>query len=67
MMPMIKENTDQLLTFKEVKERLRISERTLRRLTAEGKIEFVRINGSIKFRSEGIKEYIEKHIIDADS
>jgi len=51
----------ELLTFNEVKQQLRISERTLRRLTAESKIAFVKVGGSIKFKPSDVQKYIKEN------
>ena len=49
---------EQLMKPLEVCQILRVSRRTLRRLTAAGTLPFVRIGGSVRFRPSSINEIL---------
>jgi len=55
----------QLLTPKQVCERLAVSRRTLQRLTDERLISFVRVGGQVRFRESVVELYVTKEEIPA--
>ncbi len=50
---------DVMLTVSEAAERLNVSERTVRRLIAEGKIRIYRIRRSIRIREADLLDYLK--------
>lgn len=52
---------EELLRARQVMALLQISLRTLRRLTSEGKVEFIRVGRSIRFSPSAVERYIEEN------
>ena len=59
--------TDELIlsmTYKDVAQRLRLSERTVRRLVAAGELKVVRIGGAPRVRVADLLEYVESRDVE---
>lgn len=50
---------DELMTSREVAERLRMTERFVRRLVAERRIAYVKVGRSVRFEASAVAAYIE--------
>jgi excisionase family DNA binding protein len=50
----------QLLTVSEVAQRLRLSERQIRRMIADGRIPVVRLGRAVRIREETLRALIER-------
>lgn len=59
MTTMTAETTDQLLTVRQVAERLGVSERTVWTLRSEGALPSVRMRGSTRWRASDVQDYID--------
>ncbi|MDZ7793593.1 MAG: helix-turn-helix domain-containing protein [Spirochaetia bacterium] len=55
------EDNEALLTYKEIASYLRISPVTLRRYVSEGRIPYLKIGRSVRFRKEHVDTWLEKN------
>lgn len=53
-------DTGDLITIKEVAEYLKIAEKTIYRMAAEGKIPAYKVGGSWRFRRKEVEQWFEK-------
>jgi excisionase family DNA binding protein len=60
-MTMVEERT--MLDIEEVRDRLDLSDSTVRRLVREGKLRAYRIGRRLKFKPEDIDAYVERQVI----
>jgi excisionase family DNA binding protein len=57
--------TPQLLTKREAAEALHIGVRTLEKLYGDGRLEHVRVGGSVRFTVEALTAFIERSTVSA--
>lgn len=53
-------NSIELLTAQQVAEKLQISKQTIYQMKSEGRIPFVKIGNSLRFRPKDIEDWIRK-------
>ncbi len=52
-------SNEELITIKEVSEYLKVAEKTVYRMAAEGKIPAFKVGGSWRFRHHEVQEWLE--------
>lgn len=55
----------QLLTIKDVAEKLQVAQVTVRKWLEQGKITYIKVGGAIRFRPEWLEGWLDKKTIKA--
>ena len=56
---------DELLTVKEVAEKMKITEKSVRRYVAEGMLKAIKLERVLRFREDDIEEFLTERTINA--